>query len=405
MANDGWLTKSEVNAFYYNAVGGAIAFVTEAQASFHSAAAARLIACHARTLGKREIRILELGANNGAFAGALLGRLRSLPGGGGSDLTRVDYLAVEYARAALEAAAERESGTGKSRVRWAERRVEGGSLEPAQPTLVALVTSPGRPASHLGLVHAEANQFVRSTDERFDVAILNELLDDMPGRAFYADTAGRRHELLAHAAYEQGLWHVRISARELEDGTGPEMPAASLTARSAESVELVTGIGRLLAPGGMLLVHDYGFSSDFPRLEPYEASPRSVPPCAVVDFPPGREAAFPRSFYRVFGNEDHRVVQITNDVNFAELAAALAPTGQVITLAHGNAIVNHPDFKEFTRGEGVFLSEFGLLEPGDDLPAVLDGLEREQERLRAAYIRDHMAGNENVYSDLVYVKR
>ena len=32
---------------------------------------------------------------------------------------------------------------------------------------------------NLGLVHAEANQFVRSMGERFDVVILNELLDDI----------------------------------------------------------------------------------------------------------------------------------------------------------------------------------------------------------------------------------
>ena len=46
----------------------------------------------------------------------------------------------------------------------------------------------------------------------------------------------------------------------------------------------------------------------------------------------------PKSFFRVYGNEDAHEVQITNDVNFAELTELLEPTGMVLTLPHGNLL-------------------------------------------------------------------
>jgi hypothetical protein len=107
MTEDGWLTKSEINALYYNTVGGEIVFATVAQVSLHHVAAvARLVSLQALALGRREVRILEIGANNCAFAGSLLDQLRVLARGLDAGLERVDYFAVEYARASLEAAAD-----------------------------------------------------------------------------------------------------------------------------------------------------------------------------------------------------------------------------------------------------------------------------------------------------------
>ena len=407
MSDGAWLTKSEVNSLYYNTVGGEIVFVTEARAGFHPGAVANLVSHHTAALEKRQIRVLEIGANDCAFARALLNRLCRLVDAGAFALERIDYLAVEYARPSLEAAADSEEQSG------IEYQVRRGSPTPplngppAKATLVALLTDPGPPAVNLGLIHAEANQFIRSTSERFDFVILNELLDDMPCRAYYADGEGRRFEAVSHARPDNGGWRVRVRPREpgpaaLADTALAELPPGSITARSAEGVELVSGIAELLVPGGMLLLHDYGFADPFMSLEQYAGLQASLPAYVAMEFPRASETGFPRSFFRVFGNDRHKVVQVTNDVNFAELAAALEGRGAVTTIAHGSMILNQGG--TLKKGDGVFLSEFGLLEPGDDLPALLASLHANQVELRADFVREHMAGRGSVFMDLVFVR-
>jgi hypothetical protein len=407
MTDGAWLTKSEVNSLYYNTVGGEIVFVTEARAGLHPGAVANLVSHHAATLGKRKIRVLEIGANDCAFARALLYRLRRLVDAGASGLERIDYLAVEYARASLEAATDSAQRGGiEYRVRLGPPAppLEG---PPPEAALVALLTDAGPPAVNLGLIHADANQFVRATGERFDFVILNELLDDLPCRAFYADAKGRRFEAVAHARPDNGGWRVRVRPQELRPEVLADLelsglPPGSVTARSEEWVELVCGIAELLVPGGMLLVHDYGFADPFMRLEHYGELQPSLPAYVAMEFPRGSEIGFPRSFFRVFGNDRQQVVQVTNDVNFAELAAALEGRGAVTTIAHGSMILNQGG--TLKKGDGVFLSEFGLLEPGDDLPALLAHLNANQVELRANFVREHMAGRGSVFMDLVFVR-
>jgi hypothetical protein len=66
------LTRSQVNERFYDAVGGEIVFETEAQGYLHPYAVAKLVAAQARERGLRELKLLELGANNCAFAMSLL---------------------------------------------------------------------------------------------------------------------------------------------------------------------------------------------------------------------------------------------------------------------------------------------------------------------------------------------
>ncbi len=404
MSPDEWLTKSEVNARYYNTVAGDIVFATEASLGGHPQAVAKLIAARARGAGLRRIRILEIGANNCAFARAAIMELRRLDAVGAAALERIDYLAVEYARDSLEAVAAWEEAAGAHVVHrpLGSPMPRGVIGPPEQPTLVALVATGGAPAVNLGLVHAEATQFVDANRERFDFVILNELLDDMPYRAYFADSAGRRFEVVPTSRDDGRLWTVRIDAEEVADGELEELPPGTITASSAECVELVTAIAGLLASGGMLLLHDYGFAEPYASLDEYAAAPRLVPPFAVLEFGEADSAEFPHSFFRVFGNEARRVVQVTNDVNFAELAAALETGGSVATIPHGNQIAIAGG--TFARGQGVFLAEFGLLEPGDDMTGLLGWLHRDQARLRDGYIREQMHGRSSVFLDLLYVK-
>ena len=376
-----WLTKGEVNARYYETVAGEIAFATEASLGWHPQAVAKAIAARARAAGLRRIRILELGANNCAFARAAITELRRLCDEGEAGLERIDYVAVEYARASLEAAADWEEATGTYLVR---RPAAAGSA------LVALVAAGGSPAVNLALVHSEANEFVRSNTEPFDSAILNELLDDLPYRAYFADGAGRRFEAFPQSRDEGDRWTVRIAAEEIAGDELVELPPGTMTASSRECVELVAGLAGALTAGGMLFVHDYGFAEPYTSLAKYEAEPRKVPSFASLEYQDSGERAFPRSFFRVFGNEAKRVVQVTNDVNFAELAAALAPAGAVISIPHGNQIAIAGT--AFAKGQGVFLAEFGLLEPADDVGALLARLRRDQVRLRDDYVREWMQG-------------
>jgi hypothetical protein len=156
----------------------------------------------------------------------------------------------------------------------------------------------------------------------------------------------------------------------------------------------------------MLLVHDYGFVERFTPTSRYEQEPRSLPEFVDLELPPGHEAGFPRAFFRIFGNAEANVVQITTDVAFAELAEALEPSGRVLTIPHGNALLaTRPDRNDLRRGDGVFLSEFGLLEPGDDLQALLDRLHAEQAELRRRFADELLQGRASVFADLLYVKR
>ena len=113
----------------------------------------------------------------------------------------------------------------------------------------------------------------------------------------------------------------------------------------------------------------------------------------------------PKSFFRVYGNEDAHEVQITNDVNFGELADLLAPTGLVLTLPHGNLLTTVREFPDFFfKGDGVFLSEFLTLTAEDDLPALLADLHARQAELRERYVTTLGGGRHSIFSDLIYVK-
>jgi hypothetical protein len=383
-----WLGKSEVNSLYYDTVAGDIVFQTEASVGHHPAAVARLVAARARTLGLKTVRILEVGANDAQFARALLREVRVLHEAGETGLERIDYLAVELARDSLERAAAQEEEL------WVGRNVLRPTV--AGSSMVALVVVEGGLAANLGLVHSEATQFVRDNTRQFDVAILNELLDDMPYRAYFADAGGCRFEAVPLSRGEGGRWTIRIEAHE----TATELPTGTMTAHSPESVELVTGIAAALAPGGLLLVHDYGFAQPLVPLETYDRPLSSLPAFAEMEYPDG-DGGFPRSFFRVFGNDAKRVVQVTNDVNFAELADALEP-GLVAVVPHGSQILNAG--RELAKGQGSFLSEFRLLDPGDDLDEVLARLQRDQVELRDDYAREYFGGHPSLFLDLIYVK-
>jgi hypothetical protein len=267
--------------------------------------------------------------------------------------------------------------------------------------MVALVTIDGEEVN-IGYVHADANQFVDANTQMFDFVILNELLDDMACRAFYADGGGRPLELVPLARHDGGRWTVRIDAHEVADAP-TAMPPESVTSRSAEAVALVEGVVRSLEPGGMLIVHDYGFADGVNDISDYEPGPPSQPGFVEIEYPRTGGGSFPRGFFRVFGNEALRAIQITNDVNFAELAAALGKTGDVLALPHGNQLVTSGAALE--RGQGVFLTEFGLLEPRDDVRALLERLRAGQADARERYVREQVNGHRSLFLDLLYIKR
>jgi hypothetical protein len=56
------------------------------------------------------------------------------------------------------------------------------------------------------------------------------------------------------------------------------------------------------------------------------------------------------------------------------------------------------------REQRVFLTEFGLLAPDDDLVAALERLRSGQAEARDAYSREQVNGHRSLFLDLVYVK-
>src|SRR6266481_6135062 len=221
------LTKAEVNERFYNTVGGEILFATEGQGYLHPLAVARLVAAYANASGKRELKILEIGANNGSFATSLLMLLTQLRVHNEAMVSKVAYFAVEYARRSLEVAL----------TEYAEAGFDQVTPGPAESPLVGTLTRTGPPQVELYLVHAEANRFVTGAPGRFDFVILNELLDDLPCRAFFCDAEGAKHELLAHARSDGDEWVVTISAAHTDDVSLDDMPPNTLTATSPQSVE------------------------------------------------------------------------------------------------------------------------------------------------------------------------
>jgi len=145
------LTKAEVNERYYQAVAGQIVFGTEGQGVLHPLAVAKLLAAQARALGRRELKLLELGANDASFATSLLKILSALTMHGEAALDRVEYFAVDLARRSLEAHFEEAEGSGDF-----QRATPGGPASPLVGTLVRL----GVPQITLHLVHSEAQAFV-----------------------------------------------------------------------------------------------------------------------------------------------------------------------------------------------------------------------------------------------------
>jgi hypothetical protein len=390
------LSKAEVNARFYNTVGGEILFETEAQSYLHPLAVARLVAAYANASGRRDLKILEIGANNCVFATSLLKLLTQLRVHNEAMVSKVEYFAVEYARRSLEAALGEYGEAGFDQV----------TPGPAGSPLVGTLTRTGPPQLALYLVHAEANQFVAGGSGRFDFVILNELLDDLPCRAFYCDAVGVKRELEARAEPDANRWRVTIDAHEVMDDSLAELPPSTLTATSAESVSLVRGACQRLESGGMLLVHDYGIVEPYTEIAKYEPMP-NLPEFVTLELPDVGEQPFPRSFFRIFGNEEANVVQITTDVNFAELTDELSGGGRVIILPHGNALLatRRSDEEGYVRkGDGIFLGEFGALEVGDDLAALLARLDVEQEALRDAFVQEFLPVGASLYADLVFVK-
>ena len=157
--------------------------MTEVQVGFHQVAAARLVARHAASLGKRKLRILELGASACLFAIAFVEVVSRLALLGDASVEALDYTAVEYSRVALEAAL-------RGAVQHGFDELAPGGRSAAAVGALARLRRPGAVETGLSLVESDANRFVDAADGPFDVVILNELLDDLPCRVFYADADG-----------------------------------------------------------------------------------------------------------------------------------------------------------------------------------------------------------------------
>jgi hypothetical protein len=389
------LGKKDLNERFYSAMDPEAAFVTEVQVGFHQVAAGRLVARHAAILGKRKLRILELGASACLFAIAFVEVVSQLALLGEASVETLDYTAVEYSRVALEAALR-----GVVQHGFDELAPAGGAA--AAVGALARLRRPGAVETRLSLVESDANRFVDAADGPFDVVILNELLDDLPCRLFYADEDGGGHELTPYARPEGERWRVELT-EETADELPPDMPAGTLASTSEESLRLVRGLVGLLGSGGMLLIHDYGFMDRFASTEQYAEPQLGLPPFVELEFP--ETAGVPKSFFRVYGNEAAHEVQITNDVNFGELTELLEQSGMVFTLPHGNLLTSArewPDF--FFKGDGVFLSEFINLTADDDLPALLAELNERQAEFRDRYVNAFGGGRTAIFSDLVYIK-
>jgi SAM-dependent MidA family methyltransferase len=387
------LGKKELNERFYGAVDPEAAFVTEVQVGFHQVAAARLVARHAAELGKRRIRVLELGASACLFAIAFLDVLSRLALMGDASLDAVDYTAVELSRGALGAALRSAVQVGFDECPPAA----GGTGAIAA---LARLRRPGAVEASLELVESDANRFVDETDDGYDVVVLNELLDDLPCRLFYADARGETHELAPYAHPRGPGWHVQLAE---SDAGAEELPPGTLRSTSEESLRLLRGIVDRLGRGGMVLVHDYGFNERFAGTAQYAEPQLALPPFVEVEYP--ETAGVPKSFFRVYGNEAAQAVQITNDVNFAELTELLEPSGTVITLPHGNLLTSVRQFPDlFFKGDGVFLSEFMNLTAEDDLAALLADLHERQAELRDRYVTTLGGGRTAIFSDLIYVK-
>src|SRR4029079_4412275 len=129
-------------------------------------------------------------------------------------------------------------------------------------------------------------------DEPFDVVILNELLDDLPCRMFWADEGGAVHELRPYASANDAGWRVELTET---DAPRDDLPPATLTSTSDESLRLLSGIVGRLGSGGMVLIHDYGFNERFAGTAQYAEPQLALPEFVELDYP--ETPGVPKSFF------------------------------------------------------------------------------------------------------------
>ena len=268
--------------------------------------------------------------------------------------------------------------------------------------MVALAVIKDELNVNLGLVHAEANQFVRANTEPFDFIILNELLDDMPCRAFFADAEGgaTRPSRSPAATTSTGRCGSRRATPEAPRSTGSP-PARSPRTRPTGSSSS-RGSPARCGPGGMLLVHDYGFAEPFTALDKY-ASPQAM--LAVLRRRQLRRPGGRRLPAQLLPRLRERGQARAPGHERRELRRARRGARGHRHRVLGPARKRQGEQRHARReGRGLFLSEFGLLEPDDDLPMLLARLQHDQACIRDDYAREYTGGRGNVFLDLVYVR-
>ena len=223
---------------------------------------------------------------------------------------------------------------------------------------------------NLGLVHAEANQFV----EREHAAVRLRDPQRAPRRHALPRLLRRRRGQAARGrparrASGDERWTVRVEARDRR--TAPRSPgsrpARSPRTRAECGRARLAGSRRARARAGCCSCTTTALPSRSSALDTYDepaavAARRSSMSATTTSAGDASRAASSASS----GTRRERVVQMTNDVNFAELAAALERDRRVLVAP---AREPAPERGAVARARaGLFLTEFGLLGPATTSP-------------------------------------
>lgn len=387
------ISKREINRLFYAAERSGLPFMTQARFEPYQEGVVRIIKDIARKRDGQRLRIMELGANDCSFAMDIVGRLAKKGVKAG-----VDYVAVDFSASALDRGYARYAqmpDKSFGMVRGVEAPPSNGSQD--------------RYKNVIHLVQRDAVGFNDAWASGLDMVIMNELLDDLSYDVYFTDKYGRAYRLECSVSRPHIRWQVDIDAEQIDRKDLPvKMPPRSVTATSAEAIGIIDNASGLLRNGGVMLIHDYGFAGRYDTVDTY-GTPNTSYKITKVNFSQYPQWSMPYDFFRVYEDIEEytfgaasNMIQVTNPVNLGEIEARLEDKGKVLILPHGKIILHKMQKGEsLEKGDDVFMSEFGMMEPHETVADIIDSLKPRQQEI----IEYHGKLYSPDFCDLVFLKR
>jgi len=302
--------SSEINnAFYSNRVD--LPFRTEATRQEYQFAVAKLLYNYIKEIsGKEEVKIIELGARGVYFERGLYYGLKHFAK---EELPNITYTIIDISPVAIE----------NSKLSYSDIAEHGDK---------------GIFPTRFFVADALDREEVEAIGGGYDVAIMNELIDDIPQKVV-AKENGRYYEVLFELAWteEAEIGVKRYGMRAMHEEEVKELERyiylddGQAITYSPSLGSLVKNVAFLLEKEGMLFVHDYFITNPVPLK---------------------KSAHLKRVYGNIFDysalsrNPESGELQITADVNLMQLLFALGESGFACSMASPHELFLNEMFED-----------------------------------------------------------